>query len=877
MSRWNYPGARWWKFDFHTHTHASSSYFMQGHSQEDKDQVTPQFWLQKFMEKSIDCVAITDHDSGEWIDKLSQELAKTEKNKPDWYRPLYLFPGVEISVYGGVHLLAIFGKDKTQSDIDRLLGAVGAKDGNVTTASVTDVTDKITERGGIAIPAHADKKKGLFEELKGKTLELALDNSNIHAMELCDDDYEKPQLYKDKKLQWTSVRGSDTHNFQKERFGSFTWVKMDTPSVEGLKLALTDGTASVNRNMNDNPNQHAEFVIEELTVENAKYIGRSGVLTCQFNPFLNTIIGGRGSGKSSLLEFMRFALRRNQEIPESLRPESDKYFQVGDDNLLTENSRISLVYRKGDTRYRLNWSAQADIPSLEVCNNNDWEMTEGEIQSLFPVYIYSQKQIFELAKNPQALIDIIDKAPSVGYEDFRNKHNELKNRYKAIEQKLYDLTEKVSRKNKLQGEFNDLSRQIHQIEQSGHKAILQNYRKRQQQLAIIESLENDWNEMADRLPEMQESVAPANFNAQYFDEFADILSAINQSNSKWQEINWKLKDLSQEAKSVVNSWKQKKDASIWMRQIEKEISQYEQLRTQLEQQGIEPAKYPALLRQQAVIKKQLENIEAYSSQIQVLTDEKFELLKQIEDNRKALTENRQTFLASVLEDNPRVNIKVRPRGEDWNSAEKRIRELLQCPGKFDKDIDALKNLYKNNDGVAALKNAVLEIYKGEQAAKDSRFAAHLQKVPHESINDLILWFPKDDLEITFGNHQKITQASPGQKTAALLAFILSYGEEPLLLDQPEDDLDNEVIYRLIVKQLREMKSKRQIIIVTHNANIVVNGDAEMVLPLTVRCGQTRIQQPASIQNQDIRQKICDILEGGQQAFSQRYKRIHLEN
>ena len=74
---------------------------------------------------------------------------------------------------------------------------------------------------------------------------------------------------------------------------------------------------------------------------------------------------------------------------------------------------------------------------------------------------------------------------------------------------------------------------------------------------------------------------------------------------------------------------------------------------------------------------------------------------------------------------------------------------------------------------------------------------------------------------------------PDKKPQHYLAFILSYGDEPLLLDQPEDDLDNKLIYDLIVRQLRETKTKRQVIVVTHNANIVVNGDAEMVLPLEV--------------------------------------------
>ena len=152
----------------------------------------------------------------------------------------------------------------------------------------------------------------------------------------------------------------------------------------------------------------------------------------------------------------------------------------------------------------------------------------------------------------------------------------------------------------------------------------------------------------------------------------------------------------------------------------------------------------------------------------------------------------------------------------------------------------------------------------------------MQSLPTESITNLMSWLPEDNLEITYGpDGQQLQEGSPGQKTAALLAFILSYGDEPLLLDQPEDDLDNALISDLIVQQLRQTKTKRQVIVVTHNANIVVNGNAEMVLPLKAEDGQTEVQHPASIQRRKVRKSICNILEGGEKAFKQRYKRIHL--
>ena len=158
---------------------------------------------------------------------------------------------------------------------------------------------------------------------------------------------QSPKLYVDKKVQWTEIRGSDTHSFSDNRFGTFTWIKMDTPSIDGLELALRDGAASVNRNMTDNPNRYAECLIEALEIDKAKYIGRSKPLNFRFSPFLNTIIGGRGSGKSTLLEFIRFTLRRHGELPEPLKEERHQYFNIGGNNLLIEDSKISLIYRKG--------------------------------------------------------------------------------------------------------------------------------------------------------------------------------------------------------------------------------------------------------------------------------------------------------------------------------------------------------------------------------------------------------------------------------------------------------------------------------------------------------------------------------------------------
>ena len=887
MSEWKYPGAKWWKFDFHAHTPASND-FMQGCNQKDKDQVEPEGWLRKFMEKDIDCVAITDHNSGAWVDRLKQKLGELEQDKPDWYRPLYLFPSVEISVQGGVHLLAIFDPKKETVDIVSLLGAVkyqgtrGHSDG-VTEESFTKVVDIVHERDGIAVPAHVDGEKGLFKAMNGESLGQALKNPNICAMELWDSDFEKPQLYKNEKLRWTEVKGSDTHDFDDDDFGAFTWVKMDEPSIEGLKLALIDGEVSVNRDMNEDPNRHAEYVIEKIIIENAKYMGRPEALICRFSPFLNAIIGGRGSGKSTLLEFMRFVLRRDKEIPKPLTGESEKYFNIDGDNLLLKNSRLSLIYRKDNLRYRLNWSAKADTASLESEADNGWQAEPGDIKSLFPAYIYSQKQIFALAQQPDALLGIIDKDRSVEYEVFEKKREALVNEYKRMMQQVQELERKIAENDKLTGLLNDVSRQIEQIEKSGHKDVLQNYRHRQRQLSEIRRIEDSWQAMVSSLEEARENIEPVDIDEQIFDAHPEILQAIKEPNDRWQSIQEKLTDLSEEALTTMDKWQREKTDGQWMNNLKIDTNKYEQLRTQLAQQDVDPDRYPLLLQQQTQFKKELTQIDGYNESTQKLTKSAKEILAELQQNREELTKKRACFLKSVLKNNQSVGIEVKSFGQRWQGIEERIRRLLQCHDeRFSNDFEELRKIYDNNaldkiTIIKRIKDRLSEIYIGKQGAKDYRFGNHIKNLPQESISDLITWFPQDDLKITFGDNQNIQQGSPGQKTAALLAFILSYGSEPLLLDQPEDDLDNELIYEMIVEQLRETKSKRQIIVVTHNANIVVNGDAEMVLALRVANGQTHVHSPASIQSHGIREKICDILEGGQWAFEQRYKRIHLEN
>lgn len=263
--------------------------------------------------------------------------------------------------------------------------------------------------------------------------------------------------------------------------------------------------------------------------------------------------------------------------------------------------------------------------------------------------------------------------------------------------------------------------------------------------------------------------------------------------------------------------------------------------------------------------------------------------------RGEIQQRRQSFIDSVLYNNNYVKMTILPYGETEN-IESTFREIIATShfvntiyNKEDKERCLLNELINCNveskfSAKSNLFNNILNLIKGTplpQFSIDSRFTTHLQakyQSQPEFLGRLLTWFPEDLLEVKYSrkgdgrDFVNISRGSAGQKAAAILAFLLSHGNEPIIIDQPEDDLDNELIYDLIVNQIHSNKNKRQIIIVTHNPNIVVNGDADLVNVMHFN-GQIEIKNSGSLVHEAIRNDVCQIMEGGKDAFRKRYERI----
>ncbi len=355
---------------------------------------------------------------------------------------MYLFPGVEITANSNIHVLAVLDADKGSADVATLLGAVGYRgergQSDVAADSATiGVVEAIGQAGGIPILAHVDGPSSAWK-LPGNALAPLLDMDGLFTMETVDVSGRKPELYRQRKLAWAEVLGSDSHHPAGEtraRFpGShYTWVKMAKPSLEGLRLALSDGGGFSIRRSDEpepfNPFAQPTHCIEAIQIDDARYMGHGEPARLEFNPRLNALVGGRGTGKSTVLHALRLAARREREM-DSLEDRSEprltfeRFNRIPSDRKdkggLTKSTKIEWTMMRDGVRHRLHWRQDGVGTVVEEKVDGDWRPSPAQTVTAerFPVRIFSQGQIAALAgENQQALLRVIDEAAGVAAED----------------------------------------------------------------------------------------------------------------------------------------------------------------------------------------------------------------------------------------------------------------------------------------------------------------------------------------------------------------------------------------------------------------------------------------------------------------------------
>ncbi|MEW4532996.1 TrlF family AAA-like ATPase [Vibrio paracholerae] len=895
-------GSRWYKFDFHTHTPASSDYKKPNENESD--------WLKALMLEKIDCVAITDHVSGNWIDRLKATYAELDQTA-EWYRPLHLFPGCEITVstaQSRVHILAIFDPSSNSAKISAVLGQCGITEGHgdaeetCATESVDKVITIIKNAGGVAIPAHIDGPKGLLNGIKNTNHEINSWLNKIEAAEFVNLTFlnkVNPEL-SNAAEHLARLQGSDAHECS--RLGKrYSWIKMSKPSIDGLKLALHDHDFCVD-NCTDDPNSTPDIFLKSLNISQMIHCGRIPGKPAIFylHPLFNAVIGGRGSGKSTFIESVRLALGRESEVSD--------LDQIYDDVCSFKNgvtkadTEICVELQRRNELYQSIWKHNTE-PYINKWQENAWSLDNGKPEERFHVSLYSQKQINALASNTNSLLEIIDRSKEVNYLAWKHQFDSELNKFVGLCREVRQQQEVLNNKGTLESQKDDLNSDIESFENGGHKDIFNAYQtlatekqkvdKAAGTAGLIESIDSLLSEEFAELILAEESIdKPA-----YVTELEEIQAKFKDDLVSVQTELAKIKE------SIIKAEQDREKAiseSIWYTKGIETTQKYEQVVQQYAERGekLDPEQYEAWLAQRNEINTQLENLKTIQTNLTSKEKQRDSSLKKLYVLRRRLQIKRKNFIKKVIGGNRYVKMKLLPFANK-SKIEKKFREHIGVERGFttsiyqddqtnsllfqllSKDLD-LKSITSE---VHKLKDSILALASGDDAAPfrvDSRLKTSLvqKRLQQPEVFDrLMAWWPDDQLVVEYAkdiersNFENIEKGSAGQKAAAILAFLLSHGDNPIIVDQPEDDLDNALIYQLIVSQIHENKKRRQIIMVTHNPNIVVNGDAEFVNVLHFHAGQVQVLEAGGLCEQAVRDHVCNIMEGGAAAFDKRYRRL----
>lgn len=934
---WPYPGSRWWKFDFHTHTPASKDTHDWQRAKGTDDEVTPEKWLLRFMAAGLDCVAVTDHNSGVWIDELKQAYQRLTSSRPAGFRELVIFPGVELSVTG-FHLLVLLDPAKGTAQICSLLGAVGfpddlhgetdAQDRAACAAKAPlEVIEIVNRLGALAIPAHVEDNKGLLQVVgDDRRCVLPIDflkqvrASELLALEVRELDAPRANLMDG----LTHIVGTDCHNFRgpNQPGDAFTWVKMGLPTLEGLKLALLDGNEVSVRRYDDATEFDAlatpENFLVSLTVENARYMGLGGATELAFSPYLNAIIGGRGTGKSTVVHALRLGLRKENELlgleeSSEARETFERFNRIvkGRTGLggLREGTEISVILSRDGILHRIRWSSGGQKVEVDEQADGEWKPSSSSTVSSerFPVRLFSQGQIAALAgRDQRALLELLDEA--AGVPELLRQLIQEKSRYLELCQQASGLERQLGSLDRETRALGDVQRKLERFEKTDHADTLKAYQRASRQKRELGRQHQHLVQLAERLMLQADELYAEEPPELLFDSAVDgeASSAVEDWALTVNTAREAVRRAGEELRSRADEIKVGLKEGAWFAQLTDVETRYASLRTELNAHGVtDPSEFGKLVQDRQRLETEIRRLQSLLRRQEELGAQAEQQLGAVLRARRAVTQARANFLGEALAQNLYVRIRVVPYGREPLVIERELRQLLDIrDGKYESDIleinedgipvrGAVAGLLKGatvgpsageeaESRIASVKEQLHKACEGEPGRFGGRFAKSLKQMSErrpEFACEIACWFPEDSLSVEYSSggdgkgFRPIEEGSAGQRAAAMLAFLLTQGDEPIVLDQPEDDLDNHLIYDLVVRQIRASKSRRQLIIVTHNPNIVVNGDADMVYAMDFKRGQCVVSTKGSLQELSVRQEVCRVMEGGQEAFSRRYRRL----
>ncbi|MCP5299070.1 MAG: hypothetical protein H6954_05135 [Chromatiaceae bacterium] len=858
-------GNAWVRADFHLHTKADKEFKYDGKEEE----YTAQY-VEKLKEQSIRLGVVTNHNK---FDKDEFKALRKKARK----QGIGLLPGVELSVKdgaNGVHTLIVFsdewlekGHDYINSFLSSAFhGKVPAQYEQENGRSNDDLLTTLrnlekVNRDFFVVFAHVEAPSGLWKELGGGRMQELAQEPLIQKYCLGFQKvrtHDKPDaVCRTKVQQWwggqypAELEGSDPKSPEEIGRGPSAFLKIGDFSFEAVKYGLTDFRYRTTNEIEPVEHSHVKAIRFEGGMLDGKRIA--------FSPHLNCLIGIRGSGKSSVLESLRYALdielgenAEDQEYKKSLLP-----------HVLKSGGKIVVeAVDKHGTEYEIRriWKEAPDVyvdgdmrPGVSI---------KGTIISK-PLY-FGQKDLSKAGKGFGQ--DLVEKLVGEQLKPIRQKIADKEVVVSNAVKSVLAVAEDAEQKHSLEEELKDVKFQLEQFEKHGVQKKLSKQVEFDDDIAycasideLVKHIHEDLDEIVSQADEdvkelpKHESKVNEEFFKKYDKKLEEFTKGIKNTKATVEAIG-KLKE------QLSGLKKELETAKVGLKEDFAEVER--KLIQELNEQGVksvQPDDFKKLTQRKTELEKKIEGLDKKTAKEKSKQDTLLRAIAALNDAWHEEYKAISGALEQINDAQPALNVEADYKGDKQAFAAKMEQTFRGHSIRKD-----------NYETIAKKYSDFGAVYKDlETAAKEAKSKSEtLKQLFVEHLEDFLTFQVPNSFNITY-HGKSLKSHSLGQRASAMMLFILSQKENDLLLiDQPEDDLDNQTIYEEVVKLLKDLKPNQQFIFATHNANFPVLGDAELI----TSCESTEdtiATESGSIDHKEAQQKIVDIMEGGPEAFERR--------
>ena len=904
----------------------------------------------------VDMLAITDHMKCGFACDLS---ASATSEHPT------ILPGMEINFRPAppwntfrLHVLAIFPESYSLEKVCKFLPATlpGEEERSgreeISGIELAGFVGQICACGGLCVAAHIDTDRGIrrafrqlgrdgivFYDPEGElTEEEERQISEVFKDWMLSAGFDAIEVAQDKDkvhYRWISdIRGqpvsipvllkNDAHwvkDLAEEN--RYTYVKMTSVCFEGLKQALQFPDTRV-RFPSDLPAPPSPRILGiEIIAGDTK--GFFKELQIPLSDNLTCLIGPRGSGKSAIIEALRYVFGYNRTLDQIEHPGTDLANKVrGLQEATLTNCVIRIVYYGDDGQPHIleaTYDPKQDyVTRVYTVDGEEREVHDVEASGLYPMRLFGWSEIETLGREVHRQRELLDRLIPGIFQKLERR-NELRIELAEKRMKIMSLVSNFQTiMNKNQGEikrYKEYKADFDELNTPEVKDLFTNLDTAKGKEAVLDRLRNDAQDWLDKLVEIADT--------DLFEGVDELLTGATKTVNKWWVLKKSEMKLVEKQSDVVNEISKTvnrltdliREIDVIIQEVTVEIQENDKaIRDMVSEEAAK--QIAAELRRTAEARLQrVKNMRRdYDNQWKLLNDsladwgETTDNLKDIHDEISGKRATRKEEIETRLNQFGTVQMAVSLRfgaGHDRRKFETHLRDsgflsrnlhgnykAHQWPEKIasvctpvelakailDKEPDTLiKAITFPDRGTFEVDESIAHRLIDTLYPFGYDDDADLPIVDDQELSKVLTvaeveW---DDVEGILLNERPVEHLSPGQRSSAMLPLIALAERAPLVIDQPEDNLDNRLVGKMLVDILADLKEKRQIMVATHNPNIVVSGDAEQVIVLdALSVSEGTCTRSGSIDNQEIIDSVIDIMEGGKEAFLARLRRYSLD-